>query len=108
MGSKAIPDMVRSNSHVTTALDLTLYYPFGDHLFSILPWSHLLFTRPALIRWRSDFKIDGAGRFAEVEGGLNHLTVRWFERFVDRSPCRFAKFEAVPTHSLRLAANRLT
>src|SRR5215831_4691373 len=50
-------------------------HPLGGHLFSVFPWAHLVFTERALIQWRSDFKSDGATRFAETEGGLNQMTV---------------------------------
>jgi ubiquinone/menaquinone biosynthesis C-methylase UbiE len=36
------------------------YHPLGGHLFSVFPWAHLIFTEKTLIRWRSDFKADGA------------------------------------------------
>jgi SAM-dependent methyltransferase len=86
----------------------TWYHPLGGHLFSVFPWAHLLFTEKALIRWRSDFKTDGATRFTEVAGGLNMMTIRRFERLIDASPFRFADFEAVPIRKLRSLANRLT
>jgi len=84
------------------------YHPLGGHLFSVFPWAHLLFTERALIRWRSDFKHDGARRFHEVEGGLNLMTVRRFERLVERSPFRFERFEAVPIRRLRWLAMPVT
>ncbi|HKZ81729.1 MAG TPA: methyltransferase domain-containing protein [Pyrinomonadaceae bacterium] len=84
------------------------YHPLGGHLFSVFPWAHLLFTEKALIRWRSDFKTDGATRFCEVEGGLNQMTIRRFKEIVAQSDFRFASFEAVPIRRLRLVANRFT
>jgi hypothetical protein len=54
----------------------------GGHLFSVFPWAHLIFSEQALIRWRSDFKSDGATRFSEVAGGLNQMTIRRFERLI--------------------------
>src|SRR6266700_2078235 len=84
------------------------YHPLGGHLFSVFPWAHLIFTERALIRWRSDFKSDGATRFSEVAGGLNQMTIRRFERIVASSPFRLAEFEARPIRPLRRVANRLT
>jgi len=46
----------------------TWYHPLGGHLFSVFPWAHRLFSEKALIRWRSDFKRDGATRFSQVAG----------------------------------------
>jgi len=86
----------------------TWYHPLGGHLFSVFPWAHLIFTEAALIRWRSDFKTDGATRFSEVEGGLNQMTVRRFEELVAESDFRFGNFECVPIRRLRPLANSLT
>jgi hypothetical protein len=61
-----------------------------------------------LIRWRSRFIQDGATRYAEVEGGLNRMTLRRFRRLVARSPLRFETFETIPIRRLRVLANRLT
>jgi len=77
------------------------FHPLGGHVFSIFPWSHLVFTERALIRWRSDFSHDGATRFAEVEGGLNGMTVRRFSRIVAESGYAVEHFEAVPIRRLR-------
>jgi SAM-dependent methyltransferase len=84
------------------------YHPMGGHLFSVFPWAHLVFTERALIRWRSDFKTDGATRFHEVEGGLNQMTVRRFERLLAASDFRVEHFETVPIRRLRHVHNRLT
>lgn len=86
----------------------TWYHPLGGHLFSVFPWAHLLFTESALIRWRSDFKSDGARRFHEVEGGLNQMTIRRFEKIVEESGFRFVSFETVPIRIARPFHNRFT
>ncbi len=75
-------------------------HPLGGHLFSVFPWAHLVFTEKALIRWRSDFKSDDAARFSEVEGGLNQLTIKQFERFVENSPLKFEWLDVVPIKGL--------
>lgn len=84
------------------------YHPLGGHLFSVFPWAHLVFSEKALIRWRSDFKTDGATRFSEVAGGLNQMTIRRFERIIEESPFRFSKFEPVPIRKLQPLYNALT
>jgi len=83
-------------------------HPYGGHLFSIFPWSHILFTEKAQIRWRSDFKSDGATRFHEVDGGLNQMTIRQFRNLVEQSDFVFEKFTAVPIRKLRWLHNRVT
>lgn len=100
--------MLKPGGFVLAAFGPTWYHPLGGHLFSTFPWAHILFTEKALIRWRSDFIADGAEHFGEVEGGLNQMTIRNFERIVEQSPFRFESFEAVPIRNLRFVANRLT
>jgi SAM-dependent methyltransferase len=84
------------------------FHPYGGHLFSVFPWAHLIFTERSLIRWRSDFKEDGATRFSEVSGGLNQMNISRFLRFVDRSDFRIVRFEAVPIRATSLFFNRWT
>jgi SAM-dependent methyltransferase len=105
---KIMRDLVKDDGCVIAAFGPTWYHPLGGHLFSVFPWSHLIFTEQALIRWRSDFKTDGASRFSEVEGGLNQMTIHRFERLVAESDFSFQEFEAVPIRRLRLLVNPLT
>jgi SAM-dependent methyltransferase len=100
--------LLKPDGCIFAAFGPTWYHPLGGHLFSVFPWAHLIFTEKALIRWRSDFKSDGATRFREVEGGLNQMTIRRFERIVEKSPFKFAQFEALPIRKLQKIANRLT
>ena len=93
---------------VAVSFGPTWYHPLGGHLFSVFPWAHLVFSEVALIRWRSDFKSDGAGRFQEVAGGLNLMTIGRFVKLVQESPLEFAALETVPIRKLRRLHNRLT
>lgn len=83
-------------------------HPFGGHGFSVFPWSHLIFSEKAQIRWRADFKNDGATRFGEIAGGLNQMTIRRFEALIESSPFRCADLELRPIAKLRPLHNRLT
>jgi SAM-dependent methyltransferase len=83
-------------------------HPYGGHLFSVFPWAHLVFTEKALLRWRADFKSDGATRFDEVEGGLNQMTVGRFRRLVIASGFFIESFRAIPIRKLRWLSNPLT
>jgi SAM-dependent methyltransferase len=100
--------LVKADGCLIACFGPTWYHPYGGHLFSIFPWSHLIFTETALIRWRADITSDGATRFSEVEGGLNRMSIRCFERIVSDSPFDFASFEAVPIRRMRFMSNRLT
>ncbi len=94
--------LVKPTGCVLAAFGPTWLHPYGGHLFSVFPWSHLIFTENAQIRWRSDFKTDGATRFAEVAGGLNQLTISGFEQIVERSRFRFDWLETVPIKGIPL------
>lgn len=87
--------------HVLVAFGPPWFHPLGGHVFSIFPWSHLIFTERALIRWRSDFSTDGATCFSEIDGGLNGMTVRRFRRLVAESGYAVELFEPVPIRRLR-------
>src|SRR6185437_8265583 len=100
--------LLKDDGCVIAAFGPTWYHPLGGHLFSPFPWAHLLLTEKSLIRWRSDFKTDGATRFCEAEGGLNQMTIRRFERLVARSPFRLDRLEAVPIRRLARLHNRMT
>ncbi len=67
-----------------------------------------MFSEKALIRWRSDFKTDGATRFGEVAGGLNQMTIKRFERLIAESPFEIDLIECVPIRKLRWLHTSLT
>jgi SAM-dependent methyltransferase len=104
----AMDCLLRDNGFVMVSFGQSWYHPRGGHLFSVFPWSHLIFAEKAQIRWRSDFKTDGATRFSEVAGGLNQMSIARFERLVAQSPFRFESFRTIPIRPLAWAHNRLT
>lgn len=105
---RVIRQLIRPDGRVFVSFGPPWLHPLGGHLFSVFPWAHLIFTEQALIRWRSDFKSDGAKRFGEVEGGLNQMSVLRFRRLLEESDFDVESFEAVPIKRLRLLQNRLT
>lgn len=100
--------LVKDDGSVVAVFGPTWYHPLGGHLFSMFPWSHLILTEKALIRWRSDFKSDGATRFSEVEGGLNQMTIKRFEHLIAQSGFRISRLETVPIRRLEKLSNKLT
>ena len=65
--------------------------PYGSHFQGYarlpgttrpFPWLNLLFSDRALLSLRARFRDDHPQRIEEVEGGLNRMTVRRFERIV--------------------------
>jgi SAM-dependent methyltransferase len=105
---QAMFDLLRPSGKVITSFGPTWYHPYGGHLFSVFPWAHLLFSEPALIRWRSDIRSDGASHFHEVEGGLNKMTIGRFERLVRASPLTLESIETVPIRRLERLNVRVT
>jgi SAM-dependent methyltransferase len=100
--------LLRPNGLVMAAFGPTWYHPYGGHLFSVFPWAHLLFSESALLRWRSHLRTDGATRFGEVEGGLNQMTIRRFERLLSESPFIVESVELIPIRRLRAVHSSLT
>ena len=103
-----VANMLELDGRFYVSFGPTWYHPLGGHLFSVFPWAHLLFTESALLRWRADFKDDGARRFSEVAGGLNQMTIGRFEQLVARSPLCFEHFESVPIRRLAPIHGRWT
>ena len=100
--------LLRPGGCVETSFGPTWFHPYGGHLFSVFPWAHLLFTERALLQWRSHIRSDGARKFSEVEGGLNQMTIRRFERLVSASPFSIERLELVPIRKLRRLHNTVT
>ncbi len=98
--------LLRPGGKVLAAFGPTWYHPLGGHIYSVFPFSHLVFSERALVRWRSMHKSDGATTIAE--SGLNKMTIKRFIALVEASPLRFASFELLPIRPLRRFANRLT
>lgn len=105
---RLMSEMVADGGEIWISFGLPWYHPHGGHLFSVFPWSHLVFTEEALLRWRADFKDDGATRFCEVAGGLNQMTIARFQQLVAESPLEFLEFRMTPISKLRLLHCRAT
>jgi SAM-dependent methyltransferase len=101
---ETMASLLKPGGCVLAAFGPTWLHPYGGHLFSVFPWAHLIFSEAALIRWRSDFRDDGAKCFGDVEGGLNKLTIRQFERYVEASPLRLEHLEPVPIKGIKALA----
>jgi len=101
-------NLLKPGGCVLASFGPTWYHPLGGHLFSVFPWAHLLFSEPALIRWRANVRPDGATRFSEVEGGLNQMTIARFERLVSTSQFKIQEIETVPIRKLRPIHCRVT
>lgn len=76
--------------------------PFGSHMdgFTRLPWVNVLFAERTVMRVRSRFRSDGATCYEEVEGGLNRMTIRRFERIVRESGMLVERMRLFPVKGL--------
>jgi len=99
--------LLKPEGYVLAAFGPTWLHPYGGHLFSIFPWSHLLFSEKSQVRWRSDFKFDGATRFSEIDGGLNQLTISQFEKIIADSPFQIEWLETIPIKGIPLFKTRV-
>ncbi|HEX5760289.1 MAG TPA: class I SAM-dependent methyltransferase [Thermoanaerobaculia bacterium] len=63
------------------------YAPYGGHMhfFTRLPWATVLFGERTVMRVRARFRDDGATRYAELQEGLNRMSLAKFERLVAES-----------------------
>lgn len=100
--------MLKEGGTVLLSFGPTWYHPYGGHLFSVFPWSHLLITEAAQMRWRSEFKSDGATRIREVGGGMNQLSIKELLGVIEASDFLVEYKHLVPIRPVRWAQNRLT
>jgi SAM-dependent methyltransferase len=99
--------MLKPGGSVWVAFGPPWFHPYGGHLFSVFPYAHLLFSERSLVTWRGTLP-GKEPKTSFLDAGLNKMTVRRFERLVQKSPFTFASFEAVPIKKLRRVANRLS
>ena len=66
------------------------YAPLGSHMhfFTRVPWVNILFSEKTVMSVRRNFRNDGATRYEEVEGGLNRMSLKKFDRVVDEAGLR--------------------
>ncbi len=105
---RLMAEALKPGGRIIASFGPTWYHPLGGHFFSVFPWSHLIFSDSALLRWRQRYRPDRPKRLSDVEGGLNRMTIARFERMVKTSGLRIASFEPVPIRPLRWLHSRLT
>lgn len=61
------------------------FAPYGSHMrfLTWIPWVNIIFPERIVMKARSRLIYDNATRYEEVEGGLNRMTVRRFERIIE-------------------------
>jgi len=104
---KEMARLLLPHGHLIVSFGPPWYHPIGGHM-PLFPWAHLVFSEQALMSWRSKYKTDGATRFAEVEGGLNQMSIRKFERIISKSNLKIQTIKAIPIRKVRCLHCRLT
>lgn len=100
--------LLKVGGRVILSFGPTWFHPYGGHLLSVFPWSHLVLSETAQMRWRSEFKRDGATRIRDVDGGMNQLSIRHLLRIIHQSPFEVERQNLVPIRPLAWAQNPLT
>jgi SAM-dependent methyltransferase len=77
--------------------------PYGAHMrfFCPIPWLQLCFSEKTVMAVRTRYRHDGAKRYQEVEGGLNKLSLRRFERIVHGSGLRLIECRYVAAKKIQ-------
>ena len=97
-------DALRPGGQLLITFSPPWYAPYGSHMyfFTRLPWVHLVFSERTVMAVRSRYRSDGARAYAEVEGGLNRMSVRKFTRLVRDSGLVVRSFRTDPVKGLPL------
>ena len=103
---RIMSNLLKPQGEILISFGPTWLHPYGGHMFSVFPWAHLLFSEQALLRWRAQFRSDGAKRFEDVDGGLNQIRIGEFERLVEASPLKIDWLETVPIRGLTILKTR--
>jgi SAM-dependent methyltransferase len=77
--------------------------PYGTHMryFCPIPWLQLWFSEKTVMAVRARYRRDSAKRYQEVEGGLNKLSLRRFERIVHGSGLRLVEYRCVAVKKIQ-------
>jgi SAM-dependent methyltransferase len=100
--ARALDEMkaaVKQDGVILITFGCPWYSPYGSHMhfFVRLPWVNILFDEKTVMNVRSRFRNDGAVRYEQVEGGLNKMSVKKFERLIRECDLEvvYKKYEAV-------------
>jgi len=98
----AMATALRPEGRILLTFGPPWWAPYGAHMryFCPIPWLQLCFSEKTVMAVRARYRHDGATRYQEVEGGLNKLSLRKFERIVHGSglrlvECRYAAVRKV-------------
>lgn len=80
-------ELVSPGGKIYITFGPTWFSPYGAHLHFMtkLPWVNIFFSEKTIMNVRSNYRTDGAKKFSEVEGGLNKMTVKKFNKIIKDS-----------------------
>jgi SAM-dependent methyltransferase len=78
---------LRQDGTILITFGPTWFAPYGSHtsFFTKIPWVNLIFDEKTVMKVRSHFRNDRASKYEEIDGGLNKMSVRKFERIISNS-----------------------
>jgi len=87
---KLFRTLIHEKGRVYVSFGPPWYSPYGAHtaMFCKFPWIHLLFTEKTVMKVRDDFTDDHAKRYEGIRGGLNRMSLKKFERLIEKSNFR--------------------
>jgi len=107
---KLMKDLLSEDGSIYVEFGPPWWHPYGCHMMFLgaPPWTHVLFDEKIVMSVRALYRSDGALRYEDVEGGLNRMTVRRFERMVQTSGFTVKALECVPIRGMKMwSRNRL-
>ncbi|HKP88238.1 MAG TPA: class I SAM-dependent methyltransferase [Blastocatellia bacterium] len=78
--------------------------PHGAHMYGMIdiPYINILVPERVVMSLRSRYKDDGAKHYEEIQGGLNKMTLKKFERIIRNSGLKVDYLRYTPTKNLPL------
>jgi SAM-dependent methyltransferase len=97
-------EAVRPGGKVVVSFAEPWFSHSGSHMdfFTRVPWVNIWFAEKTVMSARSRFRSDGATRYEDVEGGLNRMTLKKFERLMNTSGMIIEQLRYYPTKGLPL------
>jgi ubiquinone/menaquinone biosynthesis C-methylase UbiE len=84
---ETMKSLIKPEGKIIISFGPPWYAPYGAHMhfFTKVPWVNLIFSEKTIMHVRSKFRHDGAEKFEDVESGLNRMSVRKFEKIIQKS-----------------------
>ncbi|MDQ6676888.1 MAG: class I SAM-dependent methyltransferase [Acidobacteriota bacterium] len=100
-------DVTRPGGQIIITWAEPWWSPNGSHMtgYTGFPWSNVWFSEKTLMRVRSKYRSDGAQKFSDVEGGLNQMTIRRFEKIIGACGVPIEFYKLWPVRGMPLVSS---